>query len=68
MLVEILSNEELIEFLQFGEKVAEFHLKIPLQHILRVVSTKADVSVNNSSTFTSYAWLCLRKLKLLKPF
>jgi len=53
MLVEILSDEELNDFLQFGETFTEFHNRIPLRHILRVVSTKADVSVNN---FTFSDW------------
>jgi len=48
-LVEILSDEELKDFLHFREEVSYFHAGIPLQHILRVVSTKEDVSVNNST-------------------
>jgi len=52
MLVEILSDEELEDFLRFREEVSHLHNRIPLQHILRVVSTKTNVSVDNSSTFT----------------
>ncbi|KAF6023035.1 hypothetical protein EB796_018648 [Bugula neritina] len=44
MLVEILSDEELEDFLRFREEVSHLHNRIPLQHILRVVSTKTNVS------------------------
>ncbi|KAF6034409.1 hypothetical protein EB796_007283 [Bugula neritina] len=56
MLVEILSDEELNDFLQFGETFTEFHNRIPLRHILRVVSTKADVS-----KFIELLSKCIRK-------